>query len=202
MDHSIGWFMREVKRAGYFDNTLFAFFGDHGIAGNAGIHTYKADTQLGLGQNRVPFVIYAPTLIPAGRVLDTVASEVDVMTSLASLSGQPHTNTTLGRDLFNPAYDSDRNAFIIRHAANTTIGVVNEEFYFQMPLQGGGKSLHRIHSDEPRQNLLEHYPQQAEQLERLTRGLYESARYISNNNPHIERGELAAAGSTNTRGNK
>ncbi|MCW8917858.1 MAG: LTA synthase family protein [Gammaproteobacteria bacterium] len=202
MDHSIGWFMQEVKRAGYFDNTLFAFFGDHGIAGNAGIHTHKADTQLGLGQNRVPFVIYAPALIPEGRVLDTVASEVDVMTSLASLSGQPHINTTLGRDLFNPAYDNERHAFIIRHAANTTIGVVDEEFYFQMPLQGSGKSLHRIHSDEPRQNLLDHYPQQAERLERLTRGLYESARYISNNNPHIARGEAVAAGGTNTRGEK
>ncbi len=197
MDHSIGWFMREVKKAGYFDNTLFAFFGDHGIAGNAGIHTHKADTQVGLGMNRVPFVIYNPVLIPEGKVLNTVASEVDVFTSLASLSGQPHINTTLGRDLFNPAFDNDRHAFIIAHAANTTIGVVNEEFYFRMPLQGEGKQLHRIHSDEPRQNLIEQYPQQAQQMEALTRGLYESARYISSNNPRIENATTLATGTNN-----
>jgi phosphoglycerol transferase MdoB-like AlkP superfamily enzyme len=204
MDHSIGWFMRKVKEEGYFDNTIFAFYGDHGITGNAGAHTYKADTQLGLGSNRVPFVIYAPSLIPQGEVVDTVASEVDVMTSLASLSGQPHINTTLGRDLFNPAYDNDRNAFIIAHGANTTIGLVNSEFYFQMPLNGNGKgeSLHRLHSDEPRMNLIEQYPQQARQMERLTRGLYESARYISNNNPRLERGSLLAAGITNNKGEK
>jgi phosphoglycerol transferase MdoB-like AlkP superfamily enzyme len=200
MDHSIGWFMKEVKKAGYFDNTLFAFFGDHGIAGNAGIHAAKADTQIGLGKNRVPFVIYNPTLIPQGRVLDTVAGEVDVMTSLASLSGQPHINTTLGRDLFNPAFDNDRHAFIIAHAANTTIGVVNEEFYFRMPLQGEGKQLHRIHSDTPRDNLIKQYPQQAQQMEALTRGLYESARYISSNNPRLENATaLATAGSENSK---
>jgi phosphoglycerol transferase MdoB-like AlkP superfamily enzyme len=197
MDYSIGWFMQAVKKAGYFDNTIFAFYGDHGINGNAGSHTYKGDTQLGLGRNRVPFVVYCPALIPKGKVLDTVASELDVMTSLASLSGHPHINTTLGRDLFNPAYDDRRDAFIIDHGANTTIGLVDNEFYFRMPLQGNGKSLHRIYSDEPRQNLIGLYPEQAQQMETLTRGLYESARYISNNNPRIGTGTPAAAGNTN-----
>lgn len=195
MDHSIGWFMQQVKNAGYFDNTIFAFFGDHGIAGNAGIHALKADTQLRLGQNRVPFVVYAPALFPEGKVLNTVASEIDVMTSLASLSGQPHINTTLGRDLFNPAFDNDRHAFIIAHAANTTIGVVNEELYFRLSLQNGEKQLHRIHSDDPRENLIEQYPQRASQMEALTRGIYESARYISNNNPRLENATTLAAGS-------
>jgi phosphoglycerol transferase MdoB-like AlkP superfamily enzyme len=198
MDHSIGWFMQQVKDAGYFDNTIFAFFGDHGIAGNAGVHALKADTQLGLGMNRVPFVVYAPALFTEGEQLDTVASEVDVMTSLASLSGQPHINTTLGRDLFNPAFDNDRHAFIIAHAADTMIGVVNEEFYFRLSLHNGKKQLHRIHSDEPRENLIELYPQRASEMEALTRGLYESARYISNNNPRLENATALAAGSDNT----
>ena len=197
MDHSIGWFMQKVKEAGYFDNTIFAFFGDHGIYGNAGVHTYKADTQLGLGMNRVPFVVYSPALIPRGQVLNTVASEVDAMTSLASLSGQPHINTTFGRDLFNPAFDNDRHAFIIAPSAKTTIGVVNEEFYFRMSLQGKSQQLHRIHSDEPRENLIEQYPQQAEQMRALTRALYESARYVSNNNPRIENATQLVAGINN-----
>ncbi len=199
MDHSIGWFMQQVKEAGYFDNTIFAFFGDHGITGNVGIHTHKADTQLGLGSNRVPFVIYAPTLIAEGKVIDTVASEVDVMTSLASLSGHPHINTTLGRDLFNPAFDNDRNAFIIAHGSNTTIGVVDEEFYFRMPLRGEGKQLHRLYGDKPRENLIKQYPQRAQQMETLTSTLYESARYISNNNPRIENATQLAAGINNSK---
>lgn len=194
MDHSIGWFMRKVKEEGYFDNTIFAFYGDHGIAGNAGTHTSKAETQLGLGMNRVPFIIYAPALFPEGRVIDTVASEVDVMTTLASISGQPHINTTFGRDLFNPKFDNDRNAFIIRHAADTSIGVVDQEFYYRESLQSGKKQLHRLHSDQPLENLLAQYPERAARMEALTRGLYESARYISNNNPHLENASQLAAG--------
>ncbi|MCK4833861.1 MAG: LTA synthase family protein, partial [Gammaproteobacteria bacterium] len=31
MDHSIGHFMKVAKREAYFENTLFVFFGDHGI---------------------------------------------------------------------------------------------------------------------------------------------------------------------------
>ncbi len=186
MDHSIGHFMQKVKEAGYFDNTVFAFFGDHGIAGNAGIHTHKADTQLHLGENRVPFVIYAPNLIPEGQVVDTVASETDVMTSLASLTGHAHTNTTLGRDLFNPRFDQDRHAFIIAHAANTRIGVVNRDFYFTMPVTGDKGALYKLDNDDPRQDVSAQHPELAERMKTLTRGLYESARYITNNNPRLE----------------
>lgn len=186
MDHSIGHFMQQVKEAGYFDNTVFAFFGDHGIAGNAGIHTYKGDTQLALGQNRVPFVVYAPSLIPEGRVVETVASETDVMTSLASLTGHAHTNTTLGRDLFDPRFDQDRHAFIIAHSASTSIGVVNDEFYFRMPVNSNEGSLHRLDSEEPRQDVSSQHPELAEKMKKLSRGLYESARYISNNNPRLK----------------
>jgi phosphoglycerol transferase MdoB-like AlkP superfamily enzyme len=186
MDHSIGYFMEKVKQAGYFDNTVFAFFGDHGIAGNAGIHTYKADTQLHLGENRVPFVVYAPSLIPEGKVLDTVASETDVMTTLASLTGHTHANTTLGRDLLNPDFDQDRHAFIIAHAANTQIGVVNQDYYYRMPVTGGKGSLHRLDSEEPRRDVSQQHREEAERMRTLTRGLYEAARYITNNNPRLK----------------
>lgn len=196
MDHSIGYFMQKVKEAGYFDNTIFAFFGDHGIAGNAGIHTYKADTQLHLGENRVPFVVYAPSLIPEGKVMDTVASETDVMTSLASLSGHAHTNTTLGRDLFNPDFDRDRHAFIIAHSAKTMIGVVNQDYYYRMPVAGGQGSLYQLDSEDPRQDISKQQPELARQMRGLTRGLYESARYITNNNPRLENEQQATAQAT------
>jgi phosphoglycerol transferase MdoB-like AlkP superfamily enzyme len=192
MDHSIGYFMQKVKEAGYFDNTVFAFFGDHGIAGNAGIHTHKADTQLHLGENRVPFVIYSPALIPQGKVMDTVASETDVMTSLASLTGHAHTNTTLGRDLFNPNYDKDRNAFIIAHGSRTTIGVVNQDYYFRMPLDGKGGNLYRLANEDPREDISAEMPEQAKRMRHLTRGLYETARYITNNNPRLNSKQTVA----------
>lgn len=187
MDHSIGYFMNSARQSGYFDNTIFVFFGDHGISGDAGIHTHASETQLGLGLNRVPLVIHAPALFREGKTLDTVASEMDVMTSLASITGHSHINTTLGRDLFNPRFDRDRHAFIMYHAAQaTTLGVVSDEFYFRMNLDGGGHLLQRVHAKDSRPNLVEQHPEIARRMQTLAKGLYESTRYIVNNNPKLE----------------
>jgi phosphoglycerol transferase MdoB-like AlkP superfamily enzyme len=183
MDHSIGHFMDMAKQSDYYDNTIFVFFGDHGLSGDAGRHSPDSETRLGLGLNRVPLVIHAPQLFPDGKILDTVASELDVMTSLASITGHSHRNTTLGRDLFNPRFDRNRHAFIMHHAAQASIGVINDEFFFRMDLDGAGQFLHRVYAEDSRQNLIEQYPETASRMRDLTRGMYESTRYIANNNP-------------------
>ncbi len=183
MDHSIGRFMAMAKQSDYYENTIFVFFGDHGLSGDAGQHSPDSETRLGLGLNRVPLVIHAPTLFAQGRVLDTIASELDIMTSLASITGHGHVNTTLGRDLFNPRFDRDRHAFIMHHTSQATIGVVDDEFFFRMHLDGTGRLLQRVHAEDSRPNLINDHPERARQMQDLTRGLYEATRYIANNNP-------------------
>ncbi len=48
MDHSIGHFIKIAKKEPYFDNTLFVFFGDHGIHAPTGNHVPASDAQLNL----------------------------------------------------------------------------------------------------------------------------------------------------------
>ena len=59
----------------------------------------------------VPLLIYAPGLLAPGRSVDTVASEVDVLPTVAGVTGTPYRNTTLGRDLLDPRFDGQRYAF-------------------------------------------------------------------------------------------
>ncbi len=182
MDHSIGRFMELAKTSPYFDNTLFAFFGDHGIWGDAGEHTSKAETQLALGLNRVPFIIYGPRLLEPSRE-SKPASELDVLPTLAALAGQSYTATTLGRDLFDERFDDERYAFVIRHARDTQIGVIDGHgFFYQASVQGNRGSLHRIDADEPRRNLDQRYPERAAELGRVTRAYYETARWMLSHN--------------------
>lgn len=188
MDHSIHRFMTMARQADYYENTIFVFYGDHGLSGDAGQHSPDSEARLGLGLNRVPLVIHAPALFAQGKILDTVASELDIMTSLASLTGHGHINTTLGRDLFNPRFDHDRHAFIMHHTSQATIGLVDEEFFFRMHLDGTGRLLQRVHAEDTRPNLINDHPQRAGQMHDLTRGLYEATRYIANNNPKQGRG--------------
>ncbi len=43
MDHALGIFMKKAKGEDYFKNTIFVFFGDHGLIRNAS-HMHKAET--------------------------------------------------------------------------------------------------------------------------------------------------------------
>lgn len=181
MDHSVGWFMAQARKEGYFDNTLFAFFGDHGIAGDPGIHAHKMDGQLGLGSNRVPFIIYAPKLITPQQST-TVASETDILPTLASLAGYRYTNTTFGRDLTDHRFAGQRYAFIVERSPIPFVGVLDDEYFFRWRIDGKEQHLHKIHADEPRKDVRAEQPEKAAELERLTRAYYETAKYIINHN--------------------
>lgn len=181
-DFNFGRFFALAKREAYFENTLFLFLGDHGIGGSSGEHTHPQETKLGLGSFRVPFVIYAPALIPGGEVIETVASELDVMTTVASLTGHNHLNTSLGRDLFNTNYDSSRVAFTISHSGVPTIGIIDKDYYFRMRSDGSDRHLFQLNNSDPLQNFLESERERSQAMEELTRGYYESARYIINHN--------------------
>ncbi len=188
MDHSIGHFIKLARESGYFDNTVFVFFGDHGINDYAGDHALKQESQLLLGSYRVPFVIHAPGLPGSGRVEHKVATELDVMTTLASLTGHPHSNTTFGRDLLDRRYDDERYAFTIHHSANPDIGLIGEQYYFRMRADGSDKKLFKLGTETPRDNHLEREPRLAEQMARMVSGYYETARYIMNHNAPLEAG--------------
>lgn len=189
IDHSIGRFIEMAREAGYLDHTIFAFFGDHGIHDYAGQHSNPGETQLELAGNRTPFVVYAPGLITQGQVFDTAGSQVDVMPTLASLAGLEYHATTIGRDLLTPRPAEQQAAFIIRHAGtNTTIGIVRGDYYYRMHTDGSHKLLQRIDSETPEKNLISERHNEVEDMERLTRGLHQTALYMLKHNVHLTEG--------------
>jgi len=182
MDHSIGFFINTAKKEGYFDNTFFVFFGDHGLPGSAP-HIQKSEEQLDLTRNHVPLVIYAPGIIKKGTTIDKIASELDVLPTIASLTSTPYVNTTIGRDLLDPHYDNQRYAFTTdKKSTNPHIGLVSDELYFMMLIDGSDKSLHSLSSDKPRENIINKFPDKALEMEQICRSIFEAARYMRYHN--------------------
>jgi phosphoglycerol transferase MdoB-like AlkP superfamily enzyme len=177
MDHSIGFFIRTASRERFFRDTVFVFFGDHGIGGNAG-HMPKVEEQLYLTRFHVPLVIFAPGIVPPA-VYDAPVSEVDILPTVAALAAVPYVNSTLGRDLFAPRFESKRYAFTVSNqAAVPEIGLVGRDHYFLMLADGSRKSLHEYGSGTPRDDVTGRYPVIAEQMETLTRAIFETSRYM------------------------
>ncbi len=186
MDHCIGLFMRTAAKEKYFSNTLFVFLADHGLVGTAP-HMPNGEEMFRLTHFHIPFLIYGRGLIPEGKTFDIIASQVDVLPTLAAITGKPFKNTTIGRNLFDTRFDSQRCAFILsERRAVPEIGLLGKEFYFLMDSDGTDKKFYQCGSETPGLNVLKHFPDRAREMEELCRGIYETSKYLLYHNGPVE----------------
>jgi phosphoglycerol transferase MdoB-like AlkP superfamily enzyme len=182
MDHSLGHFMKIARKEPYFDNTLFVFFGDHGIHAPTGDHIPAYEAQLNIQGLRVPLVFYGKSVISKARVFDTIASEVDVLPTIASVTETDYLNTTLGRDLTNDAFDENRYAFTIEHGGGRTIGLISDEYYLLMRPDGSSKKLHHLASLNPRADVSAESVEITDLLTEKLTAIWHTIRYMRENN--------------------
>jgi len=195
MDHSVGHFMKIAKQEKYFDNTVFVFFGDHGISGYGGEHTPQFESDFDLTGLHVPLVIYAPKFIKP-KTYDKVASQVDMLPTVAALAAKGYTNTTMGRDLLNPDFDSERYAFTITHENNPNLGLVSDGYYFKVLADGSQTRLYATEHDKfptgesakkPHYNdISAQHPELTEKYKRMTLGIYETSKYMLYHNKPVK----------------
>lgn len=137
-DFSFRKFMEAARSAPYFDRTVFVFIGDHGIGGDAGAMFPGAWTQQNLTCYHVPLLYYAPKLLAPQRI-GAVASQVDLLPTLAGIAGIPYLNRGLGRDLLRQQeLDGGRSnvAFVIDHNTRS-VGVVHGSHFLNHRRSGG-----------------------------------------------------------------
>ena len=181
MDHSLGLFFAMARRETYYRDTIFVLFGDHGSYTSTAAFE-KTESALDLTKFHVPAVIVGLPVPGAPRVLDTVASEVDVLPTIAGLAGLGYVNTTLGRDLLDPRFDAARYAFTIdAHSLDPKLGLVTADTYLQVGAGGGDARLMEL-AGGGAVDLAGRSPERAVELTRLCRGLYQASRWLMYHN--------------------
>ena len=96
LDWSVGQVLQTLKDTGLDENTLVMFSSDNGpwYQGSPGrLRGRKGSTYE--GGMRVPFLARMPGRIPAGKVVDTFASTLDVFPTVAGLTGAARPAQTL-----------------------------------------------------------------------------------------------------------
>ncbi len=141
-DYCFKKFLEAAEKESYFHNTIFVFIGDHGVAGNAEAIYPPVWTEQRLTDEHVPLLFYAPQLLPAQR-RGEVVSQIDILPTIAGLLHQPYVNTTLGRDLLDPAKKNNY-AFITNTAGG--IGMVTDDFYFTRNINFPDEELSPMHN--------------------------------------------------------
>ncbi len=176
-DYCFRKFIEAASAEPYFHNTIFVFLGDHGVAGDATALYPAAWTDQRLTDEHVPLLFYAPYLLqPQWR--HEVVSQIDVLPTIAGMLAQPYVNTTLGRDLLDPAKKNNF-AFITNTAGK--IGIVNDDFYFTKHLEFPEEELVPVRFNNP------HYTKAQldsakKQMSTFTTAFFETARYMLMNN--------------------
>ncbi|WP_416362621.1 LTA synthase family protein [Pseudomonas sp. NFX183] len=177
LDFNIGRLMDIAKAGGWYDNSIFVFFGDHNTRISQIPHMPPAFEQLGLESNNVPLLIHAPGLQP--RVIEEAVGLADLLPTVAGMAGVPFRTGAMGRDIQQPAPEGERVVPLVLHEGTfPIIGGVTQDFLLQMQHDGSSPTLHDLASPTPREDVAEQHPEEFQRLQGLTRGLHESARLM------------------------
>lgn len=128
-------FIEAAQKEKYFDNTIFVFVGDHGLAGDASAMYPKSWSNQSLVREHVPLLFYAPKLLQPKQIR-TVCSQLDIMPSIATLLNMSYSNNSMGQSLFDTTLHKPKSAFIIDHEART-IGMVTDDYFYQKNTKTG-----------------------------------------------------------------
>ncbi len=194
LDYNLGQFFEMAKAGGYFENTVFVFYGDHNNRITITPHMASFYEKLDLDGLHVPHMIYAPALLKP-RVIEDAVSLVDVLPSLAGLFGVSYEYGTLGRDFRKHPDGEERYVFTqTADKRDPVIGVISKDWMLRMQSDGRNPKLHKLYSDDPTADHSAEHPDKAEKLTRLARGLYESSHYLHYDNVRAsEQGSQRAA---------
>lgn len=100
-DACLGLLIDLLKEKGLSENTLLFILGDHGYP--MGEHDNFVEQRYLYEENiRVPFMIYAEGRIPKPKVIESVASQLDLVPTLMDLLGLHGLNLSIGSSLVRP----------------------------------------------------------------------------------------------------
>jgi phosphoglycerol transferase MdoB-like AlkP superfamily enzyme len=179
-DFNFKQFIEAAKKEVYFKNTIFVFVGDHGLRGNAGNQFPESFSKQEILAEHVPLLFYAPSLL-APKKIRKVASQLDVLPSIATLAKRSYTNTTLGRNLFDTTTIAKQRFSFIADPEIKNIALVSNEFYYSRSLINNATTfVSVINNDSVPQNA--YMDSIKKRMSTLVEAWYETSKYLLLNN--------------------
>lgn len=191
-DHALRRFFEKASKEPWFNDTIFAIFGDHGLNNNS-TNITPAVRACNLQAWHIPLLIYAPGGQVAPGVNPAPHIQPDVLPTMASLAGLDYYTNTLGRNLLDP--DNDKDAVVFISDNDHTRYLLEQGYVYAIRPKGDALYLldERTPDNNPR-DLRSEEPERAAAMRQKLMDFYYTSQYLLHNNgkEHIEAARLAA----------
>lgn len=179
-DHALRRFFAKASQQPWFENTIFAIIGDHGLTHNSHNIT-PAMRSCKLQAWHVPLLIYAPGGQVAPGVNEAFHSQPDVLPTMASLAGLDYFTNTLGRDMLAPDSAEDDAVFI--SVSDDTRYLLKDGYVYA--IRPSGNALYRLDertADGKARDLSKEEPERAGAMRQQAMDFYHTSQWLLHNN--------------------
>lgn len=180
LDFNINEFLKRAKKSGYYNNTMFVFFGDHQGGMNEVSHFKATESKLGILRHNVPFFIHAPKLFKS-KEIDKNAHLVDVVPTVMALAKIDHTNYTLGINALD-SLKTNRFSFVYKNIkGEPSSGIIKDSLYYYKTVVNKDYQLLNL-KDNSLKDISKHNKELTLKMDSLLSAFYHSTRYLYFNN--------------------
>ena len=185
LDFNVFKFLERAKESGYYDNTIFLFFGDHNTSMNTVDFLEKKEFELGTQVHHVPFFIHGPKFVKS-QVNAKYSKLVDIVPTAASLANINYTNYTLGSNLLDSTKTKDFAFLYQKINGEPAIGLLQDHFYYTLTNVTKSANLYDMNGSELT-DIKKDHPNVAEQMDSLLKGYYNATKYLYYNNKKLSK---------------
>ncbi|MGJ8761784.1 MAG: LTA synthase family protein [Polaribacter sp.] len=183
LDFNIGKFLERAKEAGYYNNTIFAFFGDHNTAMKR-TENYTKEFDLDIQLQHVPFFIHGPKFVKS-RAISKNGKLIDLFPTVANLAKINHTNYTLGSNLLDSIPKNNASFVYLKINGEPAVGIIQDSLYYSKTSISKTTGLYHLKTKELK-NLTLEKPLVAKKMDSLLSAFYNSTKYLYFNNKKVK----------------
>ena len=180
LDFNVARFLKRAKASGYYDNSIFVFFGDH-RGGMKKLNFIKNNEDaLGIQVHHVPLFIHSPRYAQP-KEITKYAKLIDIFPTATSMAKIDYDDYTLGRDLLDST-STDTAAFVyLQNKGEKVVGLLKDGYYLEKTKSSEKISLFSLETNNIKDIKLEK-PEIAKAMDSLLSGYYHSTKYLYFNN--------------------
>ncbi len=182
LDFNVDRFLDRAKKSGYYDNTIFVFFGDHNTAMER-TENYTLEHDLNIQLQHVPFFIHAPKFNKP-KEYSKYGKLIDIFPTVMSFAKINHTNYTLGSNLLDSTNTKNASFVYLKIKGEPAVGLIQDSMYYYKTGISKYTGLYNLKEKEVT-NLKEEHPAISKRMDSLLSAFYHSTKYLYFNNKKL-----------------